>query len=39
MRQPEIFNPRIFELAKKLPTRMPEPFNALEEYDRTLKRK
>ncbi len=37
MRRPRIFEPRIFEIARKLPARMPEPFKALEEYDRTLK--
>ena len=30
-----IFHKRVFALAKKLPDRMPEPFIALEEYDRT----
>ncbi len=37
MLRPRIFEPKIFEIAKKLPARMPEPFKALEEYDRTLK--
>ena len=37
MRQPRIFDKRVFELAKKLPDIMPEPFKALEEYDRTHK--
>ena len=35
-----IINPlpfKVFELAKRLPDIMPEPFRALEEYDRTLK--
>ena len=33
--QIDIFDKRVFALAKKLPGRMPEPFIALEEYDRT----
>lgn len=37
MRQPKIFDKKVFELAKRLPDIMPEPFKALEEYDRTLK--
>ena len=37
MQRPRIFEPRVLELAIKLPKRMPEPFKALEEYDRTLK--
>ncbi len=37
MRQPEIFNRTVFEIAKRLPKVMPEPFRALEEYDRTRK--
>jgi hypothetical protein len=37
MQQPRIFSRRVFERAKKLPAIMPEPFRALEEYDRTLK--
>lgn len=37
MHQPKIFDKKVFELAKKLPDIMPEPFEALEEYDRTLK--
>lgn len=39
MHQPKIFDKKVFELAKKLPDRMPEPFKALEVYDRTLKLK
>ncbi|HLD97684.1 MAG TPA: hypothetical protein VI934_05065 [Candidatus Nanoarchaeia archaeon] len=34
---PKIFDRKVFELAGKLPDIMPEPFRALEEYDRTLK--
>ncbi|MBI2137029.1 hypothetical protein HYU12_00755 [Candidatus Woesearchaeota archaeon] len=37
MRMPKIFDRKVFELAKKLPDIMPEPFRALEEYDQTLK--
>ncbi|MBI2549817.1 hypothetical protein HYV83_01395 [Candidatus Woesearchaeota archaeon] len=37
MHQPGIFDKKVFELAKKLPDIMPEPFKALEEYDRTHK--
>ena len=33
--QIDIFDKRVFALAKKLSDRMPEPFIALEEYDRT----
>ncbi len=35
MRQPRIFDKKVFDLAKKLPHIMPEPFIALENYDRT----
>lgn len=37
MQQLGIFDKKVFELAKKLPDIMPEPFKALEEYDRTHK--
>lgn len=37
MLRPRIFEPRVFELAKKFHQQMPEPFKALEEYDHTLK--
>lgn len=37
MQLPRIFSDEVFERAKKLPDIMPEPFKALEEYDRTLK--
>lgn len=37
MRQPRIFDKTVFDLAKRLPHVMPEPFRALEEYDRTRK--
>ncbi|MBI3051871.1 hypothetical protein HYY74_05435 [Candidatus Woesearchaeota archaeon] len=30
-----VLNKEVFELAKRLPELMPEPFLALEEYDRT----
>ncbi len=35
----EIFDKKVFEIAKSLPDRFPEPFLALEEYDRTRKLK
>ncbi len=35
MRQPRIFDKEVLELAKRLPQVIPEPFRALEEYDRT----
>ncbi len=37
MRQQGIFDRNVFDLAKRLPHVMPEPFRALEEYDRTRK--
>ncbi len=37
MRQPRIFDKRVFDRAKRLPHIMPEPFRALGEYDRTRK--
>ena len=33
--QINVLDKRVFVLAGKLPERMPEPFIALEEYDRT----
>lgn len=35
MRQVNVLSKRVFETARKLPDIMPEPFVALEEYDRT----
>ncbi|MBI2575572.1 hypothetical protein HYV82_06830 [Candidatus Woesearchaeota archaeon] len=35
----DIFDKQVFERAKKLPDMYPEPFLALEEYDRTRKLK
>ena len=37
MPRPRIFEKDVFRLARALPRRMPEPFAALEEYDRTHK--
>lgn len=37
MQRPRIFDKKVFELAKRLPEVMPEPFRALEEYDQTHK--
>ncbi|MAG15683.1 hypothetical protein CMO88_01335 [Candidatus Woesearchaeota archaeon] len=37
MQHPSIFDKEVLELAKKLPKQTPEPFKALEEYDRTHK--
>lgn len=39
MQRPRIFEPRVFEIAMKLPKKMPEAFKALEEYDKTRKLK
>ncbi|MBI2664194.1 hypothetical protein HYX10_02525 [Candidatus Woesearchaeota archaeon] len=35
MQRPRIFSKRVFRRAQQLPRIMPEPFLALEEYDRT----
>lgn len=35
MRQVNVLSKRVFETARKLPDTIPEPFIALEEYDRT----
>ncbi len=39
MQRPRIFEPKVFEIAMKLPRRIPEAFKALEEYDKTRKLK
>ncbi|MBI3037393.1 hypothetical protein HYY73_06630 [Candidatus Woesearchaeota archaeon] len=33
-KQIDIFDRKVFELARKMPNKTPEPFFALEEYDR-----
>ena len=39
MQYAEIFDKKVFELAKRIAEKNPEPFIALEEYDKTRKLK